>query len=173
MHCLIITMLGLQTHRHFENIWAVLKNKKIKGDVGRMGHIVWDLGKPCFIESWNYSQTGTENISLLFPLLGKYASSQKQELKHKDKWTPSCQEKPAALGLCLLGPALPLQLLQLPKREMSTQAQLPVNGGTRLQFPYLCSTSPKRGIIGTWIEACARSFCIRRLLSLKIKRSYW
>lgn len=121
LHFLIITTL--QKHRQkvirlkIHGIFLKIKKKK-EGAEG--GHIMWGLGKPCFVESLNYSQSGTENITLPFPPLGRYISSQKRELKHKDKWTPSCQEKPAALCPCLLGPALPLQLLQLPKRETST-----------------------------------------------------
>lgn len=96
--------------------WKLKKKEGVEG-----GLIIWGLRTPRFIESLNYSWTGIENIALPFPLLGKYASSQERELKHKDKWTSSCQEKPAALCPCLPGPALPLQL-PLPKWETSTRA---------------------------------------------------
>lgn len=171
LHFLIITIL--QTHGQKVTPLQVygisLKIKKR----GTHTHIMCGLEKPCFIESLNYSQTGTENMALPFPLFGKYTSSQKRELKLKDKWTPSCQEKPAASCPCLLGPALPSQLLWLPEQETSTRAWLLANGGVRSWFPHPCSTLPERGVIGTCVESHARSFCIRCLLSLKIKRSYW
>lgn len=73
----------------------------------------------------------------------------------------------------LLGPVWPPQLIQLPKWETSTQVQLLGNGGIQSRFPHLCSTLPAGGLIGTRVEAHARSFCICCLLHLKIKRHYW
>lgn len=74
-------------------LWTRISGIFLKIKKGRVEgrHIMRGLRKPGFI---NESQTGTENIALPFPLLGKYSSSQKRELKHEDKWTPSCQEKP-------------------------------------------------------------------------------